>query len=348
MVIITTTPTFEGMPIKEYKGIINTNIVIGTNLFSDFAASFTDVFGGNSGSYQNKMNSMYEAAKKQMQEKAIHLGANAIVGYNIDFDEISGKGKSMFMLSATGTACLVEFKEQKTSIVDEVSNITIPAEKLSILLKGKEVISKIENGELEISDEEWDILYENASIDNAELLISHLYTTNQLRSNVEHYLSLLEKEQVIPIVYNVLKSKKTITSSFNGVVQIIRLPVDKLIKNCRLFDANEIISLMKDDVSLALSVIDAEKDFYTKNDLPLMKELSDIISKLPTKGTVTKGKLSLFAKEEDIWICTNGHKNAMTTDVCPECGLNIKGLSKNEIERIEAFEKRVHLLDKLL
>ncbi|MBR1800502.1 MAG: heavy metal-binding domain-containing protein [Bacteroidaceae bacterium] len=47
MVIITTTPILEGMPIKEYRGIINTNIVIGTNLFSDFAASFTDVFGGN-------------------------------------------------------------------------------------------------------------------------------------------------------------------------------------------------------------------------------------------------------------------------------------------------------------
>ena len=95
MVIITTTPTLEGMPIKEYRGIINTNIVIGTNLFSDFAASFTDVFGGNSDTYQNKMNSMYSAAKKQMQDKAIRLGANAIVGYRTDFDEISGKGKSL-------------------------------------------------------------------------------------------------------------------------------------------------------------------------------------------------------------------------------------------------------------
>ncbi|MBR1800501.1 MAG: heavy metal-binding domain-containing protein [Bacteroidaceae bacterium] len=54
------------------------------------------------------MNSMYAAAKKQMQEKTIRLGANAIVGYHTDFDDISGKGKSMFMLSASGTACVVE------------------------------------------------------------------------------------------------------------------------------------------------------------------------------------------------------------------------------------------------
>lgn len=106
--IITTTGNIEGCPIKNYLGVINSNIVIGTNLFSDIAASFTDIFGGNSETYQNKMDLMYKSAKDNLMKKAVARGANAIVGFKIDFDEISGKGKGMLMLSAAGTACLIE------------------------------------------------------------------------------------------------------------------------------------------------------------------------------------------------------------------------------------------------
>lgn len=194
MVIITTTPTLEGMPIKEYRGIINTNIVIGTNFFSDFAASFTDVFGGNSNTYQNKMNSMYVAAKKQMQEKAIRLGANAIVGYHTDFDEISGKGKSMFMLSASGTACVVDQQVQHTFESDSLESQTIASEKLTQLLKAEAIISKVEGGKIGLSDEDWDALYDNATISNAELLISRLYASSVQGPKVERYISLLDRE----------------------------------------------------------------------------------------------------------------------------------------------------------
>ena len=68
--IITTTPTIEGHLIKAYLGAINVNVVIGTNSFSDFAASFTDVFGGNSGTYQRKMDAMYESAQKEFGEES--------------------------------------------------------------------------------------------------------------------------------------------------------------------------------------------------------------------------------------------------------------------------------------
>ena len=114
--IITTTPTIEGHPIKAYLGAINVNVVIGTNFFSDFAASFTDVFGGNSGTYQRKMDAMYESAQKELEKKAMRMGGNAIVGFKADFDEISGKGKSMFMLSATGTACKIAYEMNLRSI----------------------------------------------------------------------------------------------------------------------------------------------------------------------------------------------------------------------------------------
>lgn len=102
--IITTTTSIEGAHITEYIQLVSANIVIGTNFFSDFAASFTDFFGGRSSTYQRKLDDVYAAAIKEVEEKAAHIGADAVVGLKMDFNEISGKGKTMFMVSAVGTA----------------------------------------------------------------------------------------------------------------------------------------------------------------------------------------------------------------------------------------------------
>ena len=102
--LITTTNTLEGYKIDKYIGPININEVVGANFFSDFFASFTDVFGGKSGTYRSKMDDLYRHAMEGLEGKANDLGANAVIGLSVSFDEIAGKGKSMFMISALGTA----------------------------------------------------------------------------------------------------------------------------------------------------------------------------------------------------------------------------------------------------
>ena len=122
--IITTTPTIEGQSIKHYLGVVNANFVIGTNFFSDFAASFTDFLGGFSDSYQNKLAKIYQMVMKEIETRAQALGADAIVGLRIDFDEISGKEKSMFMVSATGTAVsLFPVLDSKHRMLKELSEL---------------------------------------------------------------------------------------------------------------------------------------------------------------------------------------------------------------------------------
>lgn len=106
--IVTTTSNIEGYTIRKYLGVVNANVVIGTNLFSDIAASFTDVFGGRSGSYKSKLTTIYKDVMKELINKAESYHADAIVGLHVDFDEISGGGKSMFMVSASGTAITLE------------------------------------------------------------------------------------------------------------------------------------------------------------------------------------------------------------------------------------------------
>lgn len=108
--IITTTDVVQGAESVEYIDVLNVNLVIGVNVFADAWASLTDFFGGKSQTYQRRLKQMYDEAQEAIIREAKAKGANAVVGYSVDFDEISGKDKSMLMLTATGTACVVKLQ----------------------------------------------------------------------------------------------------------------------------------------------------------------------------------------------------------------------------------------------
>ena len=111
--IITTTHKIAGYKIESYLGLVNANQVVGANLIADFMASFSDVFGGSSGAYRERLDVLYKDVKNLLEQKASSIGANAILGVHIDFDEISGKGKSMFMITAYGTAVIATPEVEK-------------------------------------------------------------------------------------------------------------------------------------------------------------------------------------------------------------------------------------------
>lgn len=101
--LITTTPTLEGRPIKEYLGVVNGEVIIGINVLKDFTAGLRDIFGGRSSTYENELVKGREDAIREMQERARRMGADAVVGVDIDF-EVLGQGGSMMMIVVTGTA----------------------------------------------------------------------------------------------------------------------------------------------------------------------------------------------------------------------------------------------------
>lgn len=105
--IVTTTPSIEGQKIVEYKGIVSSEVIVGVNLVKDFIASITDIFGGRSGTYENELIRAREEALQELQNRAAMLGANAVVGIDIDY-EVLGANGSMLMVSVTGTAVVVE------------------------------------------------------------------------------------------------------------------------------------------------------------------------------------------------------------------------------------------------
>jgi uncharacterized protein YbjQ (UPF0145 family) len=101
--LITTTPTLEGRPIKEYLGVVNGEVIIGINVLKDFTAGLRDIFGGRSSTYENELVNGRNEAISEMKDRAKKMGADAVVGVDIDF-EVLGQGGSMMMIVVTGTA----------------------------------------------------------------------------------------------------------------------------------------------------------------------------------------------------------------------------------------------------
>lgn len=104
--IITTTPQIEGHPVKEYKGVVTGETIIGANFVKDFFASIRDVIGGRSGSYEKVLREAKETSLQEMAKRAQELGANAIVGVDIDYETVGANG-SMLMVATSGTAVVI-------------------------------------------------------------------------------------------------------------------------------------------------------------------------------------------------------------------------------------------------
>lgn len=101
--ILTTTPTIEGRTIAEYKGVVFGEVVSGVNFLRDFAASIRNIIGGRSGSYEKELIEARDKAMQELQQRASQLGADAVVGIDIDY-EVLGENNGMLMVTASGTA----------------------------------------------------------------------------------------------------------------------------------------------------------------------------------------------------------------------------------------------------
>jgi len=104
--LVTTTNTLEGKRIKEYLGIVSGETIMGANIIRDFMAGITDIVGGRASAYEKSLVEAKHIAMKEMMDEAQKLGANAIIGIDLDYETV-GQG-SMLMVSVSGTAIIVE------------------------------------------------------------------------------------------------------------------------------------------------------------------------------------------------------------------------------------------------
>ncbi len=339
-IIVTTTNSVEGSEIIKYLGIVSNNVVLGTNIFSDLLASLSDIFGGTSGTYQKKLREIYDMNIACISEKAKALGANGIVGVRIDFDEISGGGKSMFMASIVGTAVVIQHPE--TAVPDSAKQV-VGYDELSNELTKRGIINLLNDKKLP-TKELWNHLFLNPIDNIAEPLLA-LYTDtvyqcsealylDELNKNLPTYMSIVSKDIAIRSLYGLLPSKGK--------------KVLPIIEANKLFSAKEVINLLQcGEIDAAISVLSVPLEYYTSNDVDEMKTIADMVDSLPMKGGKQTVKGGMLSKEKEKYICPNGHANNAEYEFCKTCGKDAKGLTESQWVEINTFKRNIQCIEDL-
>jgi uncharacterized protein YbjQ (UPF0145 family) len=346
-ILVTTTSTVEGMIIKHYIKPISAHVVAGTNFFSDFFASFSDVFGGRSQTYQRQLSSIYTEAVEILKQSAYQIGANCILGLKVDLDEISGKGKSMFMITATGTAVRIEYLSKGHNA--DQSNEKLEAlsiDKMTELRKREKLIQLANDDKLELDDSTWEFVSQNRVIEISKHIltkIQNMYITQQHILSDKHYQQLLtyltsfKEAERTSIVYEYLMNENV--EHFDQIIY-------RIIGDLLIFDAKKLQNYMLDkkpeNRMKALQIVVKDKSFFSREDIPEFENLINLIhtnfSKTATFSTVKK---LLSSKLVDVWICECGHKNELTSDYCEDfnCGKDQYGFTKGQVSPIFAIKK---------
>ncbi|MBL8212715.1 MAG: heavy metal-binding domain-containing protein [Bryobacterales bacterium] len=106
--LIVTTSSLEGRRISKYIGLVSGEAILGANIFKDFFAGIRDIVGGRSAAYEQELRKAKDIAIREMSDEAQRLGANAVIGVDLDFEEISPGQGTMLMVSASGTAVVID------------------------------------------------------------------------------------------------------------------------------------------------------------------------------------------------------------------------------------------------
>src|SRR5690554_6808623 len=343
-ILLSTTNTIQGSEIVKYIDLVFSNVVIGTNVFSDIGASFTDFFGGTSGIYKGKLEKMRDIAISEVKNKTFNLGGNAIIGLRVDFDEISGKGKSMFMVSISGTAVKIEHKELVSE--DVTNDSVISNERLIGQLTKENILFRLDKNKLPTSNQ-WESLISNPDFEVttklfpfylAHLDYSEIERDVQLLANFDILLKRLDTDLVSDFLYNTLLTSEQDQS--NLIVGIIN--------SHNLFDPKRVLNLIeKKKIKEAALCLTATKDYYNTEDLVLMRQILEKINQLPDTGKIETVKSGLLGKEKEKYICENTHHNDVDLKFCQTCKINIKGLTMEDLSRVSSFSRKIKSLEYL-
>jgi uncharacterized protein YbjQ (UPF0145 family) len=351
-VLVTTTPSLEGWEIETYLGPISAHIVAGTGFFSDFAASFSDVFGGRSQSYQRQLSAINNEVIESLKNKGSLLGATAIVGFRIDHDEISGKSKQMFMVTAYGTAVrAVQLKSHKTT--SEKRTVLVSAEEIAVSLKTQSIIAKCQTIPIILSEEERNFTIEHQVSQIAPKILESLQydyiqyqnTGNQPKIEYERkYFLSLPSELAIDNLYETVSRYDRLFSF-----------VYETISQGDLFDYSSLTKLLASEQFIvqkrALKLAQTDKPFYSYDDISMLSKLIEMIKStfvVRTEYIEEKSKLTSNIKQK--WLCECGVRNDKEALRCSKCDRDIYGFFSSESSPdmiIQLLESKKSVLSKM-
>ncbi|MGV8879632.1 MAG: YbjQ family protein [Sphingobacteriaceae bacterium] len=356
-VLVITTSSVDGLKIKKYLKPVSAHIVAGTNLFNDFFGGLTDVFGGRSQTYQKQLTSLYDEAIERIKHAACEIGANCVVGLNIDMDEISGKGKSMFMLTAIGTAVVLEKDVEKTMEKSTEEFDIVGVDRINVLRDKKAIIEKANAGNLILNDEIWNFLTVN-QVDQVFIFLLKKFASTKSNDEIVQGLSANFYKMFIGYIDNLPEQAK-LDGLYNGIKdennEDVALKLSEIIKELRLFDFHRSMKLLKNSdfriQKRGLLVASYDKPFYNKQDKQELQTIKDCISQtFIERGTRSSKKQLLSSKEKQVWICECGKTNDIDT-YCSGCNQDIYGFKQTEMKPLTVdnyIQQKIELISEFI
>ena len=324
--------------IEQHYGIVDSQIVVGANIFRDVFASFRDMFGGETKGYKKDIDKMRKVAFANIREQAKERGANAVISVKIDLDEISGAGKSMFMLNIYGSAVkLKNTTEQNEQDFDTIDEINI--EDIQYHKQRNKIKQKIENAEDVAREIDWDAISEYDLWDKS-IAFSVLSISRNLNRSLEKNIS------EIPISYLEEYISKNIHIPLSPYWRKLYQELEE--RNWFNYEILEELLTAEDHVKRfrALKLCTIKKDYYEKEDVSPLRNMGEFISSIFKKEVETKDVNKMMGTKK-VFTCPYCLKDTNEDETC-NCGQNYYGLSsdlntpeligKDLIETAEAIE----------
>lgn len=279
-----------------------------------------------------------------MKSKAYEVGANCILELKIDMYEIFGKGKSMFMVTAIGTAVIIDKTIKETrKVTEEKRGGSLTLEKMNTQRKRRAILEEAKNGGFKIENVDWYFISSGQMQELYAYLIEGLKaglktdsgfpgTYERFYEKFVFYIDSLRMEEKISLLYDSLESDS----------QVIVPTITSVIRDLSLFDMNRFERLLNHpDFSIrkrAVTISTVDKSIYTKADVPelelINQRLADIFPEIGTRS-IKKGLLS--SKEKEVWKCTCG-KTVEVGYYCTSCEQDIHGFREDESKPYTAIK----------
>jgi uncharacterized protein YbjQ (UPF0145 family) len=340
--ILTTSPSVDGATITQYLKPISSHVVLGTNIFSDIAASWRDVFGGRSQSYQNQLKRLTDVALNELSDEAKKLRADAVIAIDLDFSDITGGGKAgMLMVVATGTAvALDKGSEVKTS----KRGFTLDTEAMILELTRTELMDTVHRKGPSLTPQDVMKLTEYRVHEVWEQAFAACDNANY-SSILESYVSMCSDEKGY---------EWTLDTALN-------YPSERasryLSEQVALFDDFKLGDLLpylgtrtESNVGPLFRLATKQQQFYGPGDAEKIAAIEEQIrSQFPV--TITKGiEKKMMGKEKEIFVCQCGGKFNEYNAKCDDCGKNKWGLEPSTLTpdiALEALRKIRRVLERL-
>ena len=326
---IATTDSIHGWTIVAYKGMVTAHIVAGTGFFSDFSAGWTDIFGGRSQTYQRQLAAIEEEAIDELRNQAVTRGANWVIGTRIDFDEISGKGMQMFMVSMHGTAVraipapvAVDSPETPLRL-----NGTVVREQIRKNAMRRR-LPALESSVTSIPEEVLESLCELRLPEGVPLCVRVALSDDELQNPrtkqlAKQALRQSPRQAVRDAIYAMLLQNPQVVGA------------NTLYRDLELLDLRWVLQQIegpdKHGREVGLQVLShGVAATYTQQDIPVLRRLREAIPQAFPETAVEVEVKGLLGGKGTKWRCENGHHNPLEYRHCTSCEIDRHGLPRRD------------------